>query len=1500
MPQRLTRAVRWLRSAAGCALACAALSAHADHPIRFEHLDTEKGLPQNTVMTTLQDSRGFMWFATEDGLARFDGYDFVRYARNRSDPNGLTSSFIWDVAEDRNGDLWVAAKDGGVARWSRQQETFTTFRHDPTRSDSLSSDAARTLLVASDGSIWVGTIGGGLNRLDPSTQRVTRFRNDPRNSSTLASDIVTALHEDTDGTIWVGTDNGLQQLAIATGRFSLPDTLAGSPLATARISTIRPDGDGSLWVGTFNAGIHRLDLTRSRATSWRADGRDDALTNDEVRDVLVDSTGRVWVATADGLNLLERGDAHFSRYRRSATDPTSLPDNYVMSLHEDRSGLIWVGTRAGGVSRFNTRSWSFGLKTPSWLDGAYVMAFEEDDLGRLWIGTLGEGLRRYDPRTRQYATLGEIFGPRVRLPDTRVMSLLTDRNGGLWIGTMGRGVLHVAADGRTQQFESRPNDRNSLSANGIMSMLEDRDGRVWLGTFGGGINIVDPRSRQVQRLRVDANDPTALPASRATALLQDESGYIWAGFDGGGLGLLSAEGQVLRIFRQRANDPKSLGANTVYAIHQTRDGRIWVGTAGGGLNEVMGDPREPNNLRFRSITKADGLAGDVVYGIHSDAQGMLWLSSDSGVTRYYPVTGEASIFRRVHGLQGDEFNFGAHFRTRSGEICFGGPFGFNVFDPLDIQSRSPAPGLAVTRIEIMNRPLTIGLAQLSGTGVTLEHDQRVVAFEFAALDYNAPALNRYQARLDGFDSEWTDLGHHRRISYTNLGAGQYRLQVRAANSDGVWSDTVLSVPIRMHPAPWLTTTAKWVYTIVLTLILLMLWRAQQHKHARAARMQALLEAEVAARTAELREQNVELARLSRAKSDFLSRMSHEIRTPLNGVIGTVELLSRTPLSPRQNQLTATTRNSAQLLLTIVNEILDLARVESGKIEIEAKEFDLGALLEETGAALAAQARDKDVELIVAPLPYDRLMLVGDALRLRQVLLNLIGNALKFTDHGEVFVDCHIDIDANDRAGLRIDVRDTGIGMTPAVLGKIFDPFSQADESTTRRYGGTGLGLAICRELTELMGGTLQVSSELGAGSVFSMSLSLPIAASGTVHATPALSGLRTRMWCRRENLQRSLAAQLSMWGAEVRSSEAARDVSHPDDVWIVDAETSAADEVSAALRALPTPRPALIVLARPKLLVDLDARGYPAPYGVVSKPIQREALQDALLAASNRVLTHEIGSSGLVQPNPQEQLCGHVLLVEDNAVNALIAESMLQELGCTVAVATDGALAVARASSENFDVILMDRHMPQMDGVAAARLIQAASRTDQRRIPIIALTADTSPRQQEECRAAGMDGFLGKPFTVHELYAALAPYLTTRSPPDRATAAVEPRSPTTIDPRALDQVRELDGPEDRGLVARLVTMYLADSHRLTTAIETAAMQGDWGAMGRDAHTLKSASANVGAIEVVRLANALEELAHNPDTQRARALASELVGAQRQAALCLQPMTGALEPIARYG
>ena len=1465
---------------------CAAMAC-AEPPMIFQHLGSPEGLPQNTVMASLQDSQGFMWIATEDGLVRYDGYETRRYAHERANADSLPGNYIWSLVEDAHGDLWLAIKNSGVARWNRATDRFTTFRHDPARAAaSPSSDAVRQLLVDRRGHVWLATTGGGLNEFDPATGTFQHYRHDAARADSLSSDVVTALWQTPGGELWVGTDDGLNRWLGKTDSFVQFRHDAKNPrsLSSNRVASIHSDRSGRLWVGTFDGGVNLLDSSSIGFTNYRHDAkRARSLPNDEVRAVLEDSAGRIWIGTAAGLALFDARSGGFSVYTRDPSQSSSLRDNYVMSLFEDRSRLLWVGTRAGGVSRWDPRTWLLGHQKPDWIGDSYVMSFAEDAEGGLWVGTLGAGLQRRDS-SGLWTPLAGIQRTGAPLADRRIMALLHDHLGNLWIGTMAGGLSRLSTRGDLTTWRNVPGDRNSLAADGVTTLLEDSNRRIWIGTFGGGVSILDPRTGQFRNIAYDPKELKSLGSPRATAIAEDHNGNFWIGTDGGGLNIARSDGTITGAFRQQNDDVQSLGSNTVYALHVDARGRIWIGMEGGGLNLVVGSSSTPQSVHFQSISQRDGLSSSVIYGIQSDARGRLWLSGNAGLMRYDTESKAIRSFHREQGLQGDEFNFGAHFRTRLGEILFGGPNGFNIVDPARLDEPARPVTVALTGVQIMNKPAVVASPYPLLSQLRLGYRDAVVSFDFAALDYAAPGKTRYRYQLRGFDKEPVELRHGHSLSYTNLDAGNYVLEVRAANNDGMWSTQPLALQINVDAAPWRSGLAFLCYAIATVLLLWSWHRAQQRKLAHAAEASRKLEVQVAARTRDLTDRNLELDRVSRTKSDFLARMSHEIRTPMNGVLGTAELLTRTALSVRQSQLTATIQSSARTLLSILNDILDLAKVEAGKLNMEVVPFDLAGVIEETVELFAPQAQSKQLDLIQSPAPELTTSVLGDPLRLRQLLSNLIGNAIKFTQHGQIVVTARVLTQRDDVAQIELEVRDTGIGMTDETMARVFDPFTQADESTTRQFGGTGLGLAICRELVTLMGGQISARSEPGVGSVFTATLPLGCGDTLTNLDYRALQGLKLCVASRRPALSDALLRQSAAWGvsaaalpSEVTLARAFADSTTAGNsgvrpVCVVDADSMNGEVADWLEQSSPSTPDNTVFICSPDFALRNELVARVGEQKIVATPFRRSMLLAALGADAG------VGRSGA--PSDLEQLAStvrfaaHVLVVEDNPVNQMVAEGFLTTLGCSVTCVSNGREAVSRATTEAYALILMDLQMPEMSGFTATSLIRKAETAD-RKIPIVALTANAAASHREACLAAGMDDFLGKPFTFAELQSVLQRWLPTPT----AAAAAE-RGNVMLDRNAISGIRAFSGRSRSNLLPRLIPLFARSSEQQLDQIRRAVAGKDYETIRACCHSLKSAAGNLGATALARAAIDLEKACLTADDLRVKQLAMELERLQR--------------------
>jgi signal transduction histidine kinase/ligand-binding sensor domain-containing protein/CheY-like chemotaxis protein/HPt (histidine-containing phosphotransfer) domain-containing protein len=1456
----------------------AARAAVDAQPLILEHLSTQQGLPQGTVMTTLQDSQGFIWLGTEDGVVRYDGREVRVYAARRNDPDGLPSNFVNDLAEDAHGDLWIAIKGGGVARWNRSTDKFTVYRHEPGNADSLASDQVRAILLDRQGRLWIGLGNTGIDVLDTRAAQAhfRHYRHDSALAASLGDDEVYALFQDRNDTIWIGTHGGLDRWQPAGDDFT--HFRVGSNTTEQGfqgVSAITQDRNGALWVATYHSGLHQLDATGHVLQSYTHERRDSSsLSDNDVRAVLEDQSGHLWVGTANGLDLLDRSSGRFNHYRHDPAIATSLLDSFVMSLYQDANGLLWIGTRSGGVSRWNPRSWELGGHRPAWLENKMVTAFAEAPGNALWVASMGGGLVKVDISSGEWADIDVVTGRRNALGDNRVMSLLRDRNGELWIGTMS-GLRRLSRNGSIVSLPTHVDDPFALSNAGVMHLYESRSGKIWVGTHGGGANIVDPATLRVRQLPAAAGGSGGLSHGIVTAIAEDNNGNVWIGTDGGGLNLAHADGTVVHVFRHDKENAHSLSSDAIYALSLDGRGRLWVATDGGGLELVEGNSNSPASISFRNWSKADGLSGDTVYSVVPDGQGRLWLSGNNGLMRFDPGGGGVKTWHREQGLQGDEFNYGAWFRTADGRLCFGGPGGFNVFDPEHLTENSVPPRVVLTSLSVQGAELSGSVPTWQLARHTLDYDQNVVSLKFVALDFTSPERNRLQYRLDTLGDRWWDFSAERTVPLNNLESGEHLLEVRAASVDSVWSSTPYTLRLNKRPAPWISWWAWCGYALLLALAIAFAVRGQRLKLRSAAETQRTLEAEVAQRTRELQRSNHKLAEASQAKSDFLARMGHELRTPMNGVVGMTELLTRTHLTEAQLRLTGTIRASARTLLQILNDLLDLSKINAGKIQLESLPVNLTQLMEEVATLFAASAEAKKLELVVCPPAEQGWMVKADSLRLRQVLMNLLGNAIKFTSQGEVVLRGQLELDEAQRARVRFTVTDTGIGMTPEAMTRIFEPFTQADETTTRRFGGTGLGLSICRELVELMGGTIRVDSQPDAGSTFTVDLQLPVHAEPQSLPLPELQGRAVEVLTRRRSLGEALDVYLRAAGLQKTAGEPVRNT-----LYVVDADSCASDLRSLLARGDGAER-ALVVVSSVAAADELGLARTLRPERLVRKPLGSEALRAAL-----RSLVMPAGGPLTVPVREIQSLNAHVLIVDDEPVNAAVAEGYLAALGCTSVWVSDGSAAITRCAVERFDAVLMDINMSGIDGYVTTQRIREREPAGQR-VPIIALTANEAAPYRERCLEAGMDEILSKPYTIAECVEVLRRLIpgssravaSTREGSDSTTATWSGESAnaellleatgsvptrrigdalTMIDSAALARLRV--GP-DRGrgrLYGRLVDLFQATSSESVAAMRAALASGDLAACGAQAHKLRASAANVGATAFSDAARELEQ------------------------------------------
>ncbi len=825
-------------------------------PIRFDRLSLEEGLSQSTIVCLFQDSRGFVWIGTEDGLNRFDGLSFRIYKHDATDPGSLPANFVFAIDEDPDGNLWVATDGGGVAILDRETDRFR-------RLEGLPGEHIRALRVF-DGAVWIGTRDSGLVRFDLEAKSMARFVHEEGKPTSLSDDRIFVIHADGNGALWIGTDAGLNRFDRASRDFKRFTHEPGNPasLPHGRVRSIAEDDAGALWIATNGGGVSRLDVATGGFKSFRHDPKDPtSLAHDRVRAVLTDSDGRLWVDTARGLDLLDSSHGEFVHYANDRTDPHSLADPDVMSLAQDRGGVLWVGTRMGGLHKWNPLSWQFGHVAPdpddpNGLAGDKVTGISEDRAGRLWVSLFGVGVQVINRKTGETTRYRHNPEDPTSLSSDRVTALFHDRQGVLWVSTVDGGLNRFDADSGTfKRFRHDPSRQDSLGADGTMAVFEDRSGRLWVGTYGGGLNRFEPATETFTRFRHDPEDPKSLGSDRVTVVGEGFEGELWIGTDGGGLNRYDRRTRTFEHFTHDASNISSIGSDTVYSLYMSPKGVLWIGTRN-GLSRL-----DAETGSFTTVTTRDGLPNDVIYGIRPDLSGRLWLSTNHGLSCYDPGSGETRNFSARHGLQHNEFNFGASHHSLTGELFFGGINGFNAFFPDRLAFNRHAPDVVLTAIRKDYRPVDRPPDAIDS--LELGPWDQAVTFEFAALDYTAPEHSRFAFMLEGFNDDWVELTHARHVTYTSLAAGDYTFRLKAANSDGVWNEEGLTLPLTVSPPPWKTSWAFGAYSLMLAGSIVGFVQVQRRKVEREAEYNRILEQQIQERTRELTDRKLELERVNR-------------------------------------------------------------------------------------------------------------------------------------------------------------------------------------------------------------------------------------------------------------------------------------------------------------------------------------------------------------------------------------------------------------------------------------------------------------------------------------------------------------------------------------------------------------------------------------------------------------------------------------------------------------
>ena len=1345
-------------------LAVLASAAHAAvRFVSFQHLGVSAGLPDDSVFSVTQDNQGLVWIATDSGLARFDGNTVTTYAHS-SKKTSLPVNWIWGLAKGPKDNIWMVTAGGGLVKWNRATNTFTEFRRVLKNKNSVVSDNLMAIAISSKGLIAVGSESNGLYVLNKKTGLFTHFNVNRTRHHSLSNNTINVLLFDKRGNLWVGTGNGLDELEKGYDKFRkfLFEAKSGHKPAIKVISLAEAK-DGDILAGTRNQGLFVLDSAGRIIKNYQhRKGRPQLLEGNTVLSLLCDHKGRIWVGTDRGLELMGSSGRRFIKYAGRPYDADGLSKSAIISaIYQSNDGLIWVGTANSGLYRFNPNERVFGKHTPKALRNKTVTAFAKEGAAQIWVGS-DKGLYTFNLRTKQVRP-ARVPKPVSILKNSDIVSLLSTRSG-LWVGTLKKGLVHLSKDGKSEDIEMNKTSPKGLSAPGVLSLLQMPNGMLWLGTYGGGINMFNPATGVVKKLPFKGHTGTGQVSNpMVSALTRDASGHVWVGTYGGGLDLANDEGKILKVFTAKPGDKTALPSNMVYTIFVDRLKRVWVGTSN-GLSLIKRAGPGTGKLYFSTISGPPELKNKSVYGILQTGRDTLWISTSAGLVKFNVRNNTFKAYRAENGLINGGFGFGAYLKLARNDVIFGGKDGFNLFNTRAIHASGAKPNVVLTKIEVSGIADKSVAAPWDVSKIRLKYSDNIVSFTFAVTNYVSPANNLLEYKVSGLTNHWIKLDHARQVTLTNLQSGSHTLEVRGASANLVWSKP-LKLRLYKAPPPWKSTDAYIFYVLTLLGLFAFLLKRQKDLRKKQERDTARLEKMVETRTRELICANEQLVMMAKVKSDFLDRMSHELRTPINGVVGMAELLGRTQLTAEQARLTKTIRSSGEVLLQLVNDLLDFSKAKAGKIKLEAIPVNIKHLVEECVNLFAITAEDKGLALKVTPPNDISAMLAGktlqgDPLRVRQILLNLISNAIKFTETGTVEIGTRIALESTDRATVELVVKDSGIGMDMQTVERIFDPFTQADESTSRRFGGSGLGLAICRELAELMGGKITVESAPGKGSTFRVSLTM-----------------------------------------DVREA-AAREEAKP-------------------------------------------------------------------------AVTEDSGTFAGIK----------VLIVEDEPVNAAVAEGYLETIGCRSSWVENAQDAIKAAKTNTFDIILMDINMPGQDGFETSRVI----RQFDAKTPIIALTAHDENLVRARCLSAGMNDVLSKPYTLEACVNVIKTWATPRAmftsnpeqfeqklpisdkaeggTPDFGERQQEIKALSALDVGSVGHLRKSRAGAPP-LYVKLSALYAEGSRRSMSELGAALDRGDLKTAADLCHKLKSSTASIGAIAFAEKLKLLEQLCLNSETAKA--------------------------------
>lgn len=1130
----------------------------------FNSFTSENGLSQNSVISIVQDNKGLVWVSTENGLHRFDGYNFVQWIHEIDNDQSLPPGVIYDLAVDKLDRIWTATS-AGLSCFDPDKNAFFSLNKsiDSVRA-SLSNIFVYTVFIDSRGYLWLGT-RTGVYKSDRGAHNIRQenrsdlitFSSFRKDKNGLNDNSIKCIKEDRFKQIWFGTDNGLNRYNQETNEFdsfyfSTENTEGSSENEIRDFEFIN---DSILWVGT-KAGLFELNVNTGQSVSFS--NHPFFIKNNimsEIRSLYQDKNNNIWIGTF-GNGLIQFDNQSKSFYSFSNTLNSKQIDSFIFNVFQDESGTLFIGTQTNGLLTANLSGNYFELfqhntNENDGLSDNFIRTVTSQDRETVWIGTQSQGLEKFNPVTKEF-----IHYPfEVLLKNQAAVSIeciVPKNKNEIWIGTRGAGLLVFNHKSR-ETIQLLPNGTNeSISDKNIQRLVKQGDSILWIGTHGSGIDMLNLKTNRYTHFDADQKDSTKLSSGIITELQVDKDNNLWIGTLGGGIMRLNTQTFKISHFRHKQNE-NSISSDLILDLHIDNSGAVWAGTSA-GLNKIDIE----NNL-IENYGKNIGFSDEFINCVEEDRANNIWLGTNLGLIKFNKNTREVYQFDVKDGLQSNEFNTSASDILHDGGMVFGGIKGFNLFYPEEIKPNEFQPEIIITDFLLFNKSVLPNTKYSNGLmlnkcicnidSINLSYRNKVIGFKFTSSDFSNPDKVKFEYRLKGFEESWNSTNHLTRYTrYTNLDYGLYTLQIRATNSDGIWSSKTKELMLNIKAPFWRTNTFQTFIILFVALLGIITFRVRTNLLKKQKRILEKLVKErteeisnknfelqekyeeIVVQEEEIREQAEELRALSeklqelnnslaqkvkertielemaldksedsqKLISSFLSNLSHEIRTPLNAILGFSGVLTSEDYSKAEKEKYGNfIKQNVNTFLRQIDNILDLSRLHSGLYQINESTFSLYYLCQEIYNEFSKHEKVKNGDTKIELLSEYDVVISSDPEAFKAIVYNLVENSVKFIGSGNIKIEFELSkktpatnvvykIVPDAKAILTIVVSDTGIGIPDKMQAMIFEPFRKIEEDSTKLYRGSGVGLSLVNLLTKKLSGKIELQSEVNKGTTFKL------------------------------------------------------------------------------------------------------------------------------------------------------------------------------------------------------------------------------------------------------------------------------------------------------------------------------------------------------------------------------------------------------------------------------